>query len=171
MQQLIVSVADILGRPGVGRDLHLEAVLPGVSNALVRVEDSPVRASLRADSVVEGVLVTGRVEASAAFACARCLNESRERVAFDLCELFVTPARELPAEEAYRLTGTDMDLEPMLRDAVALALPLRPLCRVDCLGLCPTCGWDLNKGPCDCRDEQLDPRWAALSGLRERLEG
>ena len=171
MQQLIVSVADILGRPGVGRDLHLEAVLPGVSNALVSVEESPVRASLRADSVVEGVLVTGEVEASVAVACARCLNEHRESVAFDLCELFVTPARELPAEEAYRLAGADMDLEPMLRDAVALALPLRPLCRADCPGLCSTCGRDLNKGPCDCRDEQSDPRWAALSGLRERLEG
>jgi uncharacterized protein len=171
MQQLIVSVADILGRPGVGRDLELEAIFPGISNALVQVEESPVRASLKAESVVEGVLVTGEVEASASVACARCLAEHRQSVAFDLCELFVTPASQLPAEEAYRLTGTDMDLEPMLRDAVALALPLRPLCRVDCQGLCPTCGRDLNRGACDCQDEQPDPRWAALSGLRERLEG
>jgi uncharacterized protein len=171
MQQLIVSVADILGRPGVGRDLHLEAALPGVGNALVQVEESPVRASLHADSVVEGVLVTGEVEASASVACARCLAEHRQKVVFELCELFVTPARQLPAEEAYRLTGTDMDLEPMLRDAVALALPLRPLCRADCRGLCPTCGRDLNRGPCECQDERPDPRWAALSGLRERLEG
>jgi uncharacterized protein len=57
----------------------------------------------------------------------------------------------------------------MLRDAVTLALPLRPLCREDCKGLCARCGNDLNAGPCDCGGDDIDPRWEALAALRERL--
>ena len=171
MQQPIVSVADILGRPGAYRDLRLQARLPGVRNALVQLEETPVAASLRAESVVEGILVTGEVEGSTVVACARCLSERRGSVHLEVCELFTTADRHLPEEEAYRLEGTDMHLEPMLRDAIALALPLSPLCREECKGLCGGCGRDLNLGPCACRDTGLDPRWAALAGLRERLEG
>ena len=171
MQQLIVSVADILERPGAYRDLDLEAGLPGVRNALVALDESPVVASLRAESVVEGILVTGEVEGATTVACARCLSERKGSVRLDVCELFTTAERRLPEEEAYRLDGTDMHLEPMLRDLLALALPLNPLCRDGCKGLCAGCGQDLNLHACGCHDDEIDPRWAALAGLRERLEG
>jgi uncharacterized protein len=170
MQQLIVPVADILGRPGEYRDLDVEATLSGVCNALARLDERPVRASLRAESVVEGILVSGSLEGTATVECARCLTERRAAVRLDVCELFVGADREVPEEDAYRLVGTDLELETMLRDAVALALPLKPLCRDDCKGLCATCGRDLNLGACDCADVEVDPRWAALTGLRERLE-
>lgn len=171
MQQLSVSVADILGRPGAYRDLRLEAPLQGVRNALVQLQESPVSVSLRAESVVEGILVTGELEGATVIACARCLNERPGSVRLEVCELFATAERRLPEEEAYRLDGTDMHLEPMLRDALALALPLTPLCRDGCRGLCARCGQDLNLAACACEEEELDPRWAALAGLRERLEG
>jgi uncharacterized protein len=58
----------------------------------------------------------------------------------------------------------------MLRDATGLALPLNPLCRTDCAGLCATCGKDLNDGACDCVEEVADPRWDALNAVRARLE-
>ena len=171
MQQSIVPVADILGHPGVVRDVRLQGILPGISNALVELEASPIDAALRLESVVEGILVSGRVRGRTTVRCARCLSDVSTPIELDVCELFITENRRLPEEEAYRLSGADMDLEPMLRDAVALALPLNPLCREDCLGLCATCGRDLNQGPCACRDDTPDPRWAALAGLRERLEG
>ncbi|CAN5730843.1 DUF177 domain-containing protein [soil metagenome] len=171
MQDLTVSVADILGRPGEYRDIDVQATLPGVRTALARLDDVPVGVALRAESVVEGILVTGRVEGRAALECARCLSERRAPVTLEVCELYVTPERRVADEDAYALTGTDMELEPMLRDALALALPLHPLCRDDCKGLCARCGRDLNDGWCDCREEETDPRWAALSVLRERLEG
>jgi uncharacterized protein len=57
----------------------------------------------------------------------------------------------------------------MLRDALALELPLNPLCRADCKGYCPRCGADLNAGACDCTDEEIDLRWAELAVLREKL--
>jgi uncharacterized protein len=71
-----------------------------------------------------------------------------------------------PDEDAYPLEGDLLDLEPLARDAVLLELPLAPVCRPGCRGLCPQCGADLNSGPCACA-EPVDPRWAALDALRD----
>jgi uncharacterized protein len=170
VQHLIVSVADVLDRPGEYRDLNLHGHLVGVRNALVELE-GPVEARLRLESVVEGVLVSGAVEAPMVFECARCLARRASKVALELCELFVGRGRASSGDaDGYCLNGTEMDLEPMLTDAVALALPLQPLCRAECLGLCASCGADLNLGACSCADDVVDPRWAALSVVRERLQ-
>jgi uncharacterized protein len=120
--------------------------------------------------VIEGVLVTGRVEGRSALQCARCLGDFGQELSLSVCELFAAPGH--PAEDdVYRIAHTDIDLEPMLRDAIMLALPLNPLCHPDCKGLCARCGKDLNEGACGCTDDDSDPRWAALSELRARLEG
>jgi uncharacterized protein len=68
--------------------------------------------------------------------------------------------------ETYPLAGDTLDLAPMARDAVLLELPLAPLCREDCVGLCPTCGADRNEQPCDCDQLLANPAWAALDSLR-----
>ncbi len=165
-----MSVAEILGHPGRYRDLSVRGPLTGVETALAHLDDQPVEADVRLESVVEGVLVTGPVAASARFECARCLKPLEGAVSLDVCELFLAPGTEAAAEEdAYRVTGLELNLEPMLRDAIALALPLKPVCDEDCKGLCATCGKDLNAGACGCVDEDIDPRWAALSELRDKL--
>jgi uncharacterized protein len=170
VQSLKVSVAEILGKPGTYRDITVSEVLPDIGNALSRLTDDPVNARLRAESVVEGVLVTGPVETQAEFECARCLTKVTDSLLLDVCELYVGPGQDVPPEEdAYRVDGLEIDLEPMLRDAVTLALPLRPVCREDCRGICARCGQDLNQGPCDCKDDEMDPRWAALTELRDKL--
>jgi uncharacterized protein len=167
---LKVSVAEILGRPGEYRDLRVASELEGVATALARVDPPEVRGELRVESVVEGILVTGRVEADTALECSRCLEAFCGRVHVQLCEMFVSPGHEQIDDDAYLVSGTEVDLEPMLRDAVTLALPLKPLCQEACKGLCPTCGKRRDLGPCECRDDETDPRWAALSALREQLE-
>lgn len=170
MQHLTHSVADIVGRPGQYRDLSIWAPLPGVGNALARLGRNPAEASLRLESVVEGILATGYVRSDGVFECARCLDEVEGRVSAEICELFVTAEHVAAREDAYPLSGVELDLEPMLRDALALALPLRPLCRADCPGLCAQCGRRLDGSACDCAQEDMDPRWAALSALRDRLD-
>lgn len=171
MHAFTISVAEILGRPGTYRDVRLFEPLPGVRTALARLSDDPVRAELRLESVVEGVLLTGPVEGRVVAQCARCLKDLSTTVTPELCELFVTPGHEVPDDEdAYDVQGTDVDLEPALRDALALSLPLNPLCRDDCKGLCATCGTDLNAGACDCVEDDVDPRWAELDALRAKLE-
>jgi uncharacterized protein len=169
VQDLTVSVADIVGRPGEHREFDLRADLGEVGNALARLQGSPVRARLRAESVMEGILVTGTVTGAARLQCARCLTGRPGEVAVEVRDLFAGPGAEGGDEDAYRLSGTDLDLEPLVRDAVVLALPLNPLCREDCQGLCAGCGADLNRGACTCAEDGLDPRWAALAGLQDRL--
>lgn len=167
---LKISVAEILGRPGEYRDVRVASELEGVETALARLDPPEVRGDLRAESVVEGILVTGRVEAETALECSRCLEGFAGRVHVEVCEMFVGPGHEQPDDDAYPVAGSEIDLEPMLRDAVTLALPLKPLCQEACEGLCPTCGKRRDQGPCECREDETDPRWAALSALREQLE-
>lgn len=168
---LKVSVAEILNRPGEYRELDVRPSFEDVQTELARLEARPLSAHLKAESVVEGILVTGHVAGEATLRCARCLSEFRGPVALDLCELYTTPGHELPEDEAYRVEGSEIDLEPMLRDALVLALPLNPVCREACRGLCARCGRDLNDGDCDCEESEIDPRWADLEALREKLNG
>ncbi len=172
MTDFTISVADLLGRPGAYRDVSVSAPLVDVEHALARLDGAPIRLEGRLESVVEGILVTGRVEAAVTLRCARCLTALASEVAEEVCEVFFSPGHEEAAEDdSYRVAGTEIDTEPLVRDAIALALPLAPLCRDDCRGLCANCGRDLNEGPCDCKFEETDPRWAPLEALRERLEG
>jgi len=76
------------------------------------------------------------------------------------------------AEMASELDNADrIDLAPLAREALLLELPLAPLCQAECAGLCPTCGADLNAGPCGCAGVVADARWLALDELRERGKG
>ena len=101
----------------------------------------------------------GRGRDRAGAASARC----RATLSVDVQELFESAPRE---GESYALGHDRVDLEPLARESLILDLPLAPLCRDDCRGLCPTCGADLNQGACDCPVETVDPRWAALDVLR-----
>jgi uncharacterized protein len=170
VQKLTVSVAELLGRPGQYRDISLHEPLDDVRTAMARLDDAPVSGALRAESVVEGILVTGTVSGHITAECARCLTALDADAAVEVCELFAGPGSEIADDEAYRVVGTEIHLEPMLRDALTLALPLNPLCRRDCKGLCASCGADLNSGDCLCADDATDPRWAPLDALRARLE-
>jgi uncharacterized protein len=129
-------------------------------------EGSQLDLDLRMESVMEGVLATGTVSGSAAGQCVRCLDPVSRRFVVDLQELYAYPGREHEGDEdeLRELEGDLIDLEPALRDAVVLALPLRPTCREDCPGLCPQCGAKLADDPVHTH-EVADPRWAALQGL------
>ena len=125
---------------------------------------SSIEIELRLESVVEGVLVTGTAEVTLAGQCARCLTPIASNEEVDLQELYLYPDKEPDDEEASRLDGELLDLEPLLRDTVVLDLPYTPLCRPDCAGLCPDCGADLNADPDHSHGEKIDPRWADLTG-------
>lgn len=170
MHKLTISVADLLGRPGRYRDIDISEPLAGVAGELASLTGAPVSGRLRLESVIEGVLVTGRVTSPARFECARCLKNITATVEADLCELFTAPGHGADAD-AYRMTGTEIALEPMLVDAVALAFPLRPLCSPGCKGLCARCGADLNTEPCACPTDEIDPRWRPLEALKDKLTG
>ena len=171
MRDFTASVAEILGKPGHLREIRISRPLSGVRTELARLDGLPLKGDLRLESVVEGILVTGNVSGLVRLTCARCLKDFEETVEAELCELFLAPGHEAPAEEeTYAVEGLEIDLEPMLRDALTLALPLNPVHSPDCKGLCAHCGKDLNEGACECVEDDVDPRWAALAALRDKLE-
>jgi uncharacterized protein len=131
-----------------------------------------IELDLRLESVMEGVLVSGEAVVPLAGECARCLEPVGNTLTVDLQELFAYPSSTTDAtgddDETARMEGDLLDLEPVLRDAVVLALPLTPLCDPDCSGLCAECGERLDDLPDDHAHEAADPRWTALQGLLDR---
>jgi len=127
-----------------------------------------VEISVQLESVTEGVYVSGTAHAPLVGECARCLDEIHDEITVDLAELFAYPDsvtdETTDPDELPRVVDEQVDVEQLVRDALVLALPLAPLCREDCAGLCVECGekWaDLEPGH---GHETLDPRWAALRG-------
>lgn len=125
-------------------------------------EASPVEFELKLEAVGEGVLVTGTAVVALVGECTRCLKPISDSMEIDIQELFYYPGKEPDDDEAARNEGELINLEPVLRDAVVLDLPFAPLCKEDCLGICPVCGADLNDDPDHGHDDELDPRWGNL---------
>jgi DUF177 domain-containing protein len=119
----------------------------------------------------------GRVETSLELPCSRCLESFRWPVnaIFDLRyqpRMTGTDKPEREVEEDDFSTAfyenDEIDLVQMMREQLFLSLPMKPLCRPDCQGLCPTCGTNLNRGTCSCKRDWDDPRFAALKSLRRK---
>jgi uncharacterized protein len=133
-------------------------------------EGSQVELDLRLEAVMEGVLVTGTAQAALEGECVRCLEPISDEVEVRFQELFVYADQGVDPDEELEVSMLQddlVDLEPLLRDAVVLALPFQPLCTEDCPGLCPECGARLADDPDHGHDEPVDPRWAALTALAE----
>jgi uncharacterized protein len=156
-------------RPGEFKDEKRTAGAPdGLGSGLVLVPtDGDVALDLRFEAVSEGVLVTGSAVAPLTGECARCLDPLTSGIEVSFQELYryLPEPGEDDGEERF-LVGDLLDLEPAFRDAVVLALPLSPLCRDDCPGLCVECGAKLaDAGPEHKHGDKVDPRWGLLAKL------
>lgn len=162
---LVLDTHDLVRRAGEMRTVQTTVEAPAdLGTPVIGVpEGSPLELDLRLEAVVEGVLVTGTASAQLSGECVRCLTELADEVEVDVQELFTYPESDAGEEEASRLNGERLDLEPVLRDAIVLELPYRPVCRPDCRGLCPDCGVDLNTVEDHGHDDAVDPRWAKLA--------
>ena len=166
----VVDLRELGRRAG---SLHpFERTLPAPAGWRVELigvpEGAPVELRLRLESVMEGVLVSGEIDAPLVGSCARCLEPVEDTLELDVQELFAyegSTTQETSEEDEVRLVENDrIDLEPMVRDLVVLSLPLSPVCAEDCQGLCVDCGQRLDDLPPDHSHEVLDPRWAGLAG-------
>ena len=187
----VLDTHDLTRRPGSMQELSLDLPAPAeLEVAVSRVpQSSPIHLELRLESVVDGVLLTGTVDAAVEAECIRCLDPVELVLEADLQELYRYPESDAhghlvhgagaprrggyeptapmdsPDElETSSLDGELLNLEPLLRDAVVLELPLQPLCDPDCPGLCARCGIRLADEP-DHGHVELDSRWAVLADL------
>ena len=182
---LVFDTHELGRRPGAMQRLTRTIDAPvdlGIQGVIGVPEGAPVELDLRLESVMEGVLVTGTARASAKGECVRCLEPLEQVLEADFQEMFSYPDaddRGRPKAEPVDDAEDDedtlfledglFDLEPVLRDAVVLALPMQPVCQDDCLGLCSECGARLADDP-DHHHDAVDIRWAALQGLAGSLE-
>jgi uncharacterized protein len=175
---LVLDTRELGRRPGSQRQVARSVSAPAdLGIEVLRVpEGSPVELDLRLEAVMEGVLVTGTATVALDGECARCLEPIEDETTVELQELFVYDDQRDSArdrgddeleDEAGRLEGDLLDLEPLLRDAVVLALPFQPLCEDDCPGLCVECGARLADDPDHAHEAGVDPRWRALQQLQQ----
>jgi uncharacterized protein len=168
----VLDTRELGRRPGSQREVSRTVQAPadlGIE-VLSVPEGSQVDLDLRLEAVMEGVLVTGTARAVLEGECARCLEPISDEIEVRFQELFVYDDLDVDPDEELEVSTLRhdlVDLEPLLRDAVVLALPFQPLCQDDCPGLCPECGARLADDPDHGHDEPVDPRWAALSALAE----
>ncbi|MFE9255898.1 YceD family protein [Streptomyces sp. NPDC006879] len=177
---LVFETRELGRRPGAQQKVSRTVPAPadfGLAGVIAVPEGASMQIGLRLESVMEGVLVTGISVAPAVGECVRCLEPLELELNARFQELFSYPDADArgrpkaePADDAeddedrYYVEDDLFDLEPVLRDAVVLALPSQPVCRENCLGLCSQCGANLNEDP-DHHHDAVDIRWAALQGL------
>jgi uncharacterized protein len=134
-----------------------------------------------AERAGEEVRIAGSLDATLEVSCSRCLEPARVRVnkPFDLFfrerdEAMFDEDEEVGLDEKDTrtafFTGTKLAIGDILREQILLALPMKVVCTVDCKGLCPTCGTNLNSGSCRCPAEEFNPHMDSLLELKRRLE-
>ena len=157
---LQVGVSELLRHPGSRKPFAIDEIVEGLSTSTATVpEGSPVRVELILESLSNALSATGTVGVAWEGMCRRCLDPVAGEAEASVQEIF---ERQPVDGETYRLDGETVDLEPLVRDAVLLALPLAPLCREDCPGPAPEF---FPTGPALEAEPRRDPRWAALDDL------
>ena len=193
-----IPVAQTASRAGQTKTIDADFPAPGgIGDSIVGIkEGDPVHVSGSIDSIVDGLILTARVTAPVSTECTRCLTPIEHDWQATITAFFPYEserdakhaktngkngrkkeeevdiiAGEEESEDTYPLlsNGAFADIEDLLRDTLVEALPLQPLCRPDCRGLCSQCGADLNEEP-DHRHDVTDLRFAALADFKAKLE-
>ncbi|WP_328825583.1 DUF177 domain-containing protein [Tomitella gaofuii] len=165
----VFDVRPLGRRPGQMEAAHRTARAPQrLGLDLIAIEEgAPLDIDVRLESVMEGVLVSGTVSGTAVGECARCLKPVEEPVELELTELFAFPdsvtEETTDEDEVPRVVDGLIDIAQTVVDGVGVELPLQPLCRDDCPGLCSVCGIDLAIAGPEHGHDTMDPRWAALA--------
>lgn len=113
----------------------------------------------------QGLYASARLEARTSSECSRCLTEFAQTVTSYFSELYHYPPDTAPQDGNLIPEDLNLDFSALVREDMLLSLPLQPLCRPDCKGLCPNCGKNWNEGPCNCPVDEGDPRLAVLKRL------
>jgi uncharacterized protein len=137
----------------------------------------PVRGELKLTRINQRILVQGKLIIDVPLICSRCLQSFICSIPIYIEEEYYptidvsSGAKLPPPDESGSFTIDErhiLDLTEAIRQYKVMALPMKPLCREECAGICPTCGKNLNEGPCDCPLNEVDPRWAELLKLKNK---
>ena len=163
------SLRQVKLRPGEQYRDEVDVELPAFEFGGQRYVPVPeqVPAALEITRANTGTVFTLSFTARLYGPCYRCLGDAVLEIPNDLREYQAESPEDEQMTTPY-VVGNNLELSAWARDAVALALPDKILCRPDCAGLCDVCGKNLNEEPHEHEEEHGDPRWAALEALREQ---
>ena len=156
---------------GLSEGLHQYTLTPEPSEiGLGEQFRETVRVFLTLDKSNRQIHTKVRVETVGSFCCDRCIDEFTRQVR-NAYQMFYTSEEvdqglcEVDEVQFVSPDVREIDIGDDVRQIVMLAIPQKLLCKESCAGLCPRCGWNLNRGRCSCRVEEVDPRWDKLRGL------
>ena len=174
---LIVDLSSLRQNPGRHMSVALESDrLEGLTKGLTLAGPVQIEAALTGGDRL--VNLHARVQATIETVCDMCLAPVSYPLDFELDEVLMSAHdvdvladhggdRETLETENWIYDDVHLDLNYLVLNAILIQLPLRHLCRPDCKGLCPHCGANLNEGPCNCENTEIDPRWAILAQLQD----
>ena len=158
---------------GLSHDFDLPVDLKGDEHQELAHAEIKVRRS------GDRIFCDGRARMSTLLECSRCLIEYTSDLNVVFNEVYL-PAPETFEEDEYELTlmasgsayysNDEIDFDGLITEQLLLALPMKPLCKEDCRGICSKCGEDLNNNLCGCKNDGIDPRWLPLKKLKKKLK-
>jgi len=160
-----IDAAQLLREP-IGTQASSEVDL-GFQRLSDDLSVSAIKGQLKLLRTSEGIQTRGVLSVDVDLECGRCLSPVTETIKVELEERFLASLLNVSEDEQVFPIDADhhLDLTPVLGDLVVVSTPMHVLCRPGCLGLCCTCGKNLNEGLCDCQPDEIDPRLAALKAL------
>jgi len=166
-----INVSQLLQEPiGSKRDYEVNEVVDSTGDG----KDGQVQGKCNLLRTQRSILAKCVLNTEVELTCSRCLSLFRYPLKLDFEEEYLPTVDVVSgtplslSEEAGVFTIDEhhvIDLTEAIRQYTLLAVPMKPLCREECAGLCQNCGHNLNHGPCDCPVQDIDPRWSKLTKL------
>ena len=162
-----LDLRSIIHVPGVSLPFQFELDLSGLDFYGEKPFAHPVRVSGAVRNMADALLLEGTAETTLELACDRCLKPFSQELTLPVSTLLAEELEDEENDEIVLLENGEADLDEIFTTALVLSMDAKHVCSEDCKGLCPTCGANLNDGPCGCRKE-IDPRLAALAQLLDK---
>ena len=166
---MFLDLHEIIEVPG--RSVPFQCELDGerLSFPTLVAFNGPVTAQGQVKNTAGVLELTAEVRADMTVRCDRCGVPFEKRMTPRYTAVLQADAEDADSEDVFPLDGDGVDVSDVLETCLILDMDQKFLCRDDCKGLCPTCGKDLNEGPCGCK-KQIDPRMAALGQLLDDIQ-
>ena len=162
-----LDLRSIIHVPGASLPFQFELDLSGLDFYGEKPFAHPVRVSGTVRNMADALLLEGTAETTLELACDRCLKPFSQELTLPVSTLLAEELEDEENDEIVLLENGEADLDEIFTTALVLSMDAKHVCSEDCKGLCPTCGANLNDGPCGCRKE-IDPRLAALAQLLDK---
>ena len=124
----------------------------------------------RITRTAQGLLVQAKMNATISSECVRCLTSIQLPLKIDFTELYAFSLQSVTDSGLLISDDAHIDLAPLVREYMLLEVPISPICRLNCKGLCPICGENLNEVTCEHSDQAVDPRLSMLNTLLDQEE-